>query len=206
MSGVTDMVKDEQQLLHQIAQGSERAFCSLMAGYERPLILFIERHVDNTLMAEEIVQDIFLKIWLTREALASVRNFRTWLFVIARNHALSCLRSQIRLRNRHSAWLDYAGMQPEDPHTDSSTSNIIDLIEQAIAALPDQQRRAFELARRKGLTYRAAANEMGLSPETIKKYLQHATSSVAEYVKARSAGLPEMSIALVLLNIFFHKP
>ncbi|NML22994.1 sigma-70 family RNA polymerase sigma factor [Pseudoflavitalea sp. G-6-1-2] len=206
MSPVTHMVKDEQQLLHQIVQGSERAFCSLMAVYERPLILFIERHVDNTLMAEEIVQDIFLKIWLTREALASVKNFRSWLFVIARNHALSCLRSQIRLRNRHSAWLDYAGMQPDESNADAANSNIIDLIEQAIAALPDQQRRAFELARRKGLTYRAAADEMGLSPETIKKYLQHATSSVAEFVKARSAGIPDITIALILLNIFFHRP
>ena len=206
MSPVMHMVKDEEQLLHQVAQGSERAFCTLMGRYEHPLILFISRHVENSLMAEEIVQDIFLKIWLTREALASVRSFRTWLFVIARNHALSCLRSQIRLRNRHSAWLDYAGMQPEDAHTDHSSGHILDLIEQAIIALPEQQRRAFELARRKGLTYKAAADEMGLSPETIKKYLQYATASVAEFVKARSAGLSDISIALILLNIFFHTP
>ena len=206
MSPVTQMVKDEEQLLQQVAQGSERAFCTLMGRYERPLILFISRHVDNTLMAEEVVQDIFLKIWLTREALAGVRNFRNWLFVIARNHALSCLRTQIRLRNRHTAWLDYAGMQPEDGPSDQSTSTILDLIEQAITALPEQQRRAFELARRRGLTYKAAADEMGLSPETIKKYLQYATASVAEFVKARSAGIPDISIALILLNIFFHRP
>ena len=90
----------EKELLVKVSQGDENAFGQLFTLYYNQLGDFIMRIAESRPLAQEIVQDVFLKIWLNRATLAEVESFRAYLFVVARNHAFNCLKQIARERNR----------------------------------------------------------------------------------------------------------
>ncbi|MFA6083201.1 RNA polymerase sigma factor [Mucilaginibacter sp.] len=186
----------EKELLLQVASGDEHAFSELFNTYHQHLGTHIYRITDSVELAEEVVQDAFLKIWLNRKALTSVKNFKAYLFVISKNHALNCLRKLAKER--------IAQKSIEDNEVALETANIIDnndyynLLDKAIDHLPPQQQKVYLLSRHDRLKYDEIANKMGLSRETVKKYLQVATLSITNFLQSNSNVMP-----LILLSILF---
>jgi RNA polymerase sigma-70 factor (family 1) len=183
---------DEITLLRQVAMGDEAAFTKLMQEYTNLLASHIFRLTHHREQTEEIVQDVFLKIWQTRESLAEIKNFRTYLYVISRNQALNSLRSMIRERNRHKQW-EQVALTTVDEDDKNEKEKHFSLLEEAITQLPAQQQRAWLLSRREGLKHREIAKEMELSEETVKKYIQYASQSITCYV--------ETHVGITLLGI-----
>src|ERR1043165_3143287 len=102
MHNLSDTV--ENQLLLQTAQGDEIAFTQLFDAYHHALGAFVFGIIKSREVAEEVVLDVFLKTWPTREVLAEVQNFKAYLFTISRNAAISALRNAIRERTRQTQW------------------------------------------------------------------------------------------------------
>jgi DNA-directed RNA polymerase specialized sigma24 family protein len=102
MYNLSDTV--ENQLLLQTAQGDQIAFTQLFDAYHHALGAFVFGIIKSREVAEEVVLDVFLKIWTTREVLAGVQNFKAYLFTISRNAAISALRKAIRERTRQTLW------------------------------------------------------------------------------------------------------
>lgn len=134
-------------------------------------------------MAEEIVQDVFLKIWTNREALAKVDNFRAWLFVISKNHTLNCLRKLVKERQQQQEWKQSqeTELQLDEMHAEEQ----FQLIDQAISQLPPQQKKVFILSRYRRMKYEEIARELNLSRETVKYYLQTANATIIKFVSSR---------------------
>ncbi|WP_341835873.1 sigma factor [Chitinophaga pollutisoli] len=99
-----NQVVDISDKLQEVARGNETAFRDLFLQYADHLYAYIWQLTKSRELAEEVVQDIFLQIWISREALAEVRNFRNYLFVIARNHALNAMKKMMRERKRAMEW------------------------------------------------------------------------------------------------------
>ena len=91
MSYLTAMHR-ESEILQRVSQGDERAFAALFNHYHQRLGLHIYKITHSADLAEEVVQDVFLKIWLHRELLDGVENFPVYLYVIYKNAALNCLK------------------------------------------------------------------------------------------------------------------
>ena len=89
----------DQDLLFRIARGDQEAFTRLFEQYHHRLGAFVFGITRSKEQAEEIVLDVFLKIWMTREVLGEVNNFPSYLFLVARNASISALRKTIRERN-----------------------------------------------------------------------------------------------------------
>src|SRR5688572_25550844 len=83
---------DEKQLFIKIAEGDETAFRQIFDAYKKRLFVFVHRMVKSHVTAEELVQEIFLKLWSHRHALDKVENPNTYIFVIARNKTIDHLR------------------------------------------------------------------------------------------------------------------
>ncbi len=181
----TDTIQSpaEITLLRQVAMGDESAFTQLMHQYTNLLASHIFRLTHHREQTEEIVQDVFLRIWQTRESLAAVKNFRTYLYVVSRNKALNALRSMIRERNRQRQW-EQTELPIQEDEAGEEKEKQFSLLEEAIAQLPAQQQKAWLLSRREGLKYREIAKEMGLSEETVKKYIQYGSQAITRYVEA----------------------
>lgn len=187
----------EEDLLIKVSEGDEDAFRQLFLQYHQQLGSHIFRITDSIDIAEEIVQDVFLKIWVTREALARVRNFKAYLFVVSKNHTLNCLRKLSRERIHKKNW------EESSLKLLSSENDIHDkyysLLDKAIDQLPPQQQKVYLLSRHERLRYAEIANRLNLSCETVKKYLKIATASITEYVKTNSKA----AVVLLLILIFF---
>ena len=174
------LLHNEKAVLLRVAQGDEQAFRQLFGAYHQPLAVHVYRLTESAELTEEIVQDVFLKIWMSREALAGVQQFAAYLFVVSKNHTLNALRTIARERVRQRAWAAETGATEPD---NGQEGYYYSLIDKAIQQLPPQQQRVYLLSRHERLKQREIAERMGLSPETVKKYMQLAIASISDYVR-----------------------
>jgi RNA polymerase sigma-70 factor (family 1) len=187
----------EKELLLKVACGDEHAFSELFTTHHQLLGTHIYRITGSIELAEEVVQDVFLKIWMSRETLTTVQNFRAYLFVISKNHALNCLRKLAKERMYQKTLEENAvALTPAD---NSVLDTYYSLLDQAIDHLPPQQQKVYLLSRHNRLKYDEIANQMGLSRETVKKYLQGATHSITSFVQSNI----DISVILILASVFF---
>ena len=171
---------NEAELLLRIAEGDEKAFSSLYYKYHHRLGIYLYQLTSSRDFAEEILQDVFCKVWDKRSQLSEIENFQLWLFTVSKNHALNCLRKMVRECLDRKEW---EKDQLDLPSLEQVTSeDRLQLIDKAISQLPPQQKKVFILSRYKRLKYAEIAQELDLSKETIKSYLQIATSSIRKYV------------------------
>ena len=194
---------NERELLIQVASGNEYAFRKLFMVHHQLLGVHMLRITSSVELAEEIVQDVFLKIWLTRETLVGVDNFKAYLFVISKNHALNCLKklAKERLLIKTMENDDFGALVPETTDTDM----YYNLLDEAIDQLPPQQQKVYLLSRHGRLKYAEIADQLELSRETVKKYLQIATTSITEYVHEHLEVTALLLIMLKSFLIFFKK-
>ena len=157
-------------MLLQTAAGNEQAFAQLFNTYHHLLGGFIFKLTESELLTQEIVQDVFLKIWLQRQSLTSVANFKAYLFTIARNHAFNCLKQVARENTRKKEWVNTV-LQQAISDTDNSTVDRSRLVEEAVALLPPQQKKVYELGRNEGLRHDEIARKLNISLETVKKHM-----------------------------------
>jgi RNA polymerase sigma-70 factor (ECF subfamily) len=194
---------NERELLIQVASGNEYAFRQLFMEHHQQLGVHMLRITSSTELAEEIVQDVFLKIWLTRETLVGVDNFKAYLFVISKNHALNCLKKLAKERVLIKKLEDssFGTLVPEAADTDM----YYNLLDEAIDQLPPQQQKVYLLSRHGRLKYAEIADQLELSRETVKKYLQIATTSITEYVHEHLEVTALLLTMLKSFLIFFKK-
>ena len=174
------LLHNEKAVLLQVAQGDESAFRLLFGAYHQPLAIHVYRLTESAELTEEIVQDVFLKIWMSREALAQVNQFSAYLFVVSKNQALNALRTIARERVRRQAWVEEHRPAEE---SDDRQGYYYSLIDKAIEQLPAQQQKVYLLSRHEHLKHREIAERMDISPETVKKYMQLAIASISDYVR-----------------------
>jgi RNA polymerase sigma factor (sigma-70 family) len=144
-------------------------------------------------IAEELVHDVFLKIWLNRELLAGIENFGVYLYVVSKNAAFNSLKKTAGEK------LKFTGLEGVAEYvTDQDDDYRYILIDEAIDKLPPQQRQVYILSRHERLPYNDIALRMGLSRETVKKYLQIATASIVTYISNSVKISPILVVKLFL--------
>jgi RNA polymerase sigma factor (sigma-70 family) len=177
-------VYNEDVLLEAVAKGNEKAFAELFYAYHNQLGEYVQILTNSDELTKEIVQDVFVKIWMNRENLPDVRNFLSYLFILARNYTLNCIRRVVNEKKRKAAFELFA-IHNEDVISENAMPDYDQVIDRAIAQLPPQQQRVFVL-KQSGRKNADIASEMGISPESVKKYQQWAVKAIAEFVKSHT--------------------
>jgi len=174
---------DERNNLEAVAEGDITAFKTLFDGYHHRVYQYGLRLLKNGADAEELVQEVFAKIWFNRASLADISNFGAYLRTVSRNQALTWLKRQAldrTLRNDEQA--------AKSPLLFNDTENTVyynetrKLISQAVASLPPRQREVFTLCHIQGVKQAEAADSLGISIHTLKAHLQQATQSIKTYL------------------------
>jgi len=173
------IIKEEKELL---ASGDEEAFSRLFYQYVPILKPFITRFTHSPDITEEIIQEIFIRIWLSREKLENVDNIQSWLFRFASNECLNYLRRQL-LENKvkHEASHDY---QSED-HTTAEylgLNELRHLLDEAISQLPPQRQRIYRMSRVQGMKMDEIAGALDISPNTVKNTLVTSLKFIRNYL------------------------
>lgn len=151
--------------MDRIRNGDEAAFESLFRTYAPGLCAYVVRYVNSREMAEDLVQDLFLRIWRQRPEIQITGNMSTYLFAAAKHRALNQIRQE-RVANRFTAAL---AARAEDPR-DSGETELLELLEihEAIGRLPARRRLIFTLSRQQGMTNASIAQSLGLSIKTVE--------------------------------------
>ena len=193
---------NEKELLLQVAGGDEKAFGRLFYAYYPQLARHVFHLTDSMEMAEEIVQDVFLKIWMTRETLSDIQNFRSFVFVVSKNHTLNALKKVISERTHKQAWEKEIKLNPSSAEEENIREIQFSLIDHAIHQLPPRQKEIFILSRRDRMKYEEIAKKLGIARTTVKSHLQAATAAIADYIKK---NIDKVLLLPLLLNTISKK-
>lgn len=145
-------------------------------------------------MADDLVQEVFTKLWLTRETLPAIGNMNNYLHSIARNYAIDMLRKKIRERKRDLDW-QHSLLGESDV---AEREMYLDIIDRAVEQLPEQQKKTWLMSRRQQKKYIEIATALGVSRETVKTNLQLANAGITKYVLANA----RLTVLLILLKHF----
>lgn len=167
----------------QISYGDEMAFTQIYNKYQPLLSTHIFRLTRSRALTDEITQDIFLKIWTNKESLTKVNNFKAYLSVMSKNHALNVLRQLSKEKARYLKWQSeaFSISQTEDALA-GATGELETLLDSAIDQLPPQQKKAYILSRHQRMKYAEIAEKLQLTRGTVKRYLQIAAESITKQI------------------------
>ncbi len=191
----------DTDLFRAIASGNEKAFETLFHQYRNKIYTIAIKITGKGELAEEIVLDVFLKVWLKREQLPELEFFKAWLFTITRNQIYKTLKqSAYRATERsipdEEEWL----LAP----VDTSSSSLLEkeyrqILHDAVAQLSPQQKKVYHLIKEHGMKREEAAKELNLSPETVKRHLAEAMQVIRNYCSYRMGTYVALMIIKELL-------
>jgi RNA polymerase sigma-70 factor (family 1) len=175
----------EKLLFRSIAEHDETAFRQLFHLYYQqlyPLILKVTRAQNVT---EDILQETFLKLWISRDRLPEIENPRAWIMRIAYFQAFTFLRKKAthqKAVDKLSGRADTERLR-SDVEEAVSFRNLQALVRRAVQQLPPQQKKVYLLSREQGLKTREIAVKMNLSEQSVKNTLVRALKFVREEVE-----------------------
>jgi RNA polymerase sigma-70 factor (family 1) len=173
------------ELFTLLADGDEQAFRQVFHYYTPRLLPFVFNIVKSDAIAEEIVQDVFLKLWTNRQDVAQKDSPSSWLFTVAAHSSLSFLR-RVSIE-RH--YIDRIKLQMQQTWEQNPTEDQLFLAEdeallrKAIDTLPPQQQLVYTLSRQAGLSHKEIAEKLGISPNTVKNHLVAALKTLRESIR-----------------------
>lgn len=167
----------------QINTGNQQAFASLFRLFYSKLHSFSLQYVHVKEIAEEITNDVFIKLWNRREEILQINTLSTYLFVAVKNHSLNYLKQYSHL---HVTVEDTDGITAlinrNDPGQELEWKEINFQLNQAIDNLPDQCRTVFKLIKEDGFRYKEVAEILGLSSRTVETQLFRALKKLQAVV------------------------
>ena len=171
----------DSELMLRVQTGDDAAFDSLVEKFRRPLIGFMYRMVGNSATAEDLAQDVFLRVYRSRETYAAEAKFSTWLYRIATNLGLNYLRDTRSERTQIAVNLD----EPDEEtgktvdvadrapsiEQDLMREERLEAIRRHVQALPERQRAAVIMHKYQEMDYREIARVLKMSESATKSLL-----------------------------------
>ncbi|MCG3167399.1 MAG: ECF RNA polymerase sigma factor SigE [Bacteroidia bacterium] len=186
----------EINVIALIKQGDERVFEQVFREHYKALCGYATRFLKEKEGAEEIVQDIFFKLWEKRETLEINSSLKSYLFRAVHNRCLNTVR-HIDIRENYKADNEARIKAEEENITEQfNRFELQQQIQKAIDALPEQRQKIFKLSRLQGLKYREIAEQMQLSEKTVEAQMSKALKSLREDLKDY---LPSLVTSALLL-------
>ncbi len=188
--------EEEFLLLQKIAGGDTEAFARIFHHYHPIIYTFSLPILKSETLAEEVVQEVMLKLWRMGERAVGIKALDAFLKVAARNKAIDVLRRQ-HVRTKKNA--EQAAQQGDSGNfTEEKVllQEALSLLAQAVERLPSQQRLVYNLSVNEGVKIEQIADQLKLKPQTVKTHLKLARKNLRIYMSKYA----DMSIVLILFK------
>jgi RNA polymerase sigma-70 factor (family 1) len=190
---------NEQELLRLVAQDNMQAYQQLFEWYWDQIYGAVLRLTKAPEEAKDLAQDIFLKLWDNRAKLPRVKNFRSYLFTIARNLIYDQLRTKVFRESNREFLMNYFSYSRSSPQELLEQKELGEVLNEAIANLPPQLRKVFNLHRIEGLSHDEIAKKLNITSISSKTYMVRALMALRKEIKKHSGKL--LFLTGVLLNL-----
>jgi RNA polymerase sigma factor (sigma-70 family) len=193
-----EKIYDVPSLLLQIADGNESALAGLIRLYWKNVYSHALAWVKSAEEAEELTQDVFLKVWNARGDIRQVDKFDDWLFIIARNTIVSAVRKKL---NRPT-FLREQELEEKYLRPDRLLENRqqYEILLTGISLLPEKRQQVFRMSRLEGLTHEQIAERLGMHKDTVAQYIVKALAFLKSYLREHLGG---SLLVLALLSEFY---
>ena len=183
------------RLMLEVRDGSATAFEELVVRYQGRLVRVLEHLVGRRELAEDLAQEVFLRVYRSRQQYVPGAKFATWLFTIANNVAANALRDRSRRPEMTLAGSESGplGPRPLDRLAQASSSamparqidkaELRDIVRMALDSLSERQRLAVLLNKFEGMSYADIARTMELSPQAVKSLLSRARENLRQMLE-----------------------
>lgn len=186
----------ESELLVQVATGDQKAFAELFERYQALVYDFSSRLTRSKIQAEEIVQNVFIRIWLKRAHLVNIENFGAYLNRATRNHSYTALKKIAAQTLREVELTGQVITGGTDAEHLLLYNDSAKILKTAVDSLPPQRKLVYELCHEQGLKYEEAAAKLNISPGTVHTHMKLALKAIREHFKYMDALL----IVLMLMK------
>lgn len=186
------------ELLTRLKNGDMLAFDRVYELYSHKLYSFVFKILKNEAEADDIVQEVFVKIWESRHKLEDYKLLNSYIFTIAYNNSIDLIRKRIN----NSKYLEHLKNSAVSNITPSITSQIefneLNIqAEKLIANLPERQKQVYLLHREEGLTYPEIAEKLGISKNTVENHMAKAL----KYLRQNMDN--SLLINMLFVSLFF---
>lgn len=171
----------EKELLERLIAGDERAFDLLYHQYSKRIYANTLRLVKDEEFAQEILQEVFIRIWQQRERLDADKSFSSYLFTITQNLIRDFFRKAARDRKLQAMLISVGSELYEHIESTIFHKETNAILNEAIEQLPLQRKRIFTLCKIEGKSYDEVAAIMGISVSTVGNQLVKATRSIRQH-------------------------
>jgi RNA polymerase sigma-70 factor (family 1) len=194
----THMTVQLRELQGMIAKGDEAAFTQLYLHFGKKLIQFAVSLIRSKEIAEELVEDVFVKLWANRPHITEIGNLTVYLYVSVKNKALNALSH--KARELIAAPFDYLDTKvsefASDPYDLMITSEMMTRMLQVIETLPPRCKMIFKLIREDGLKYKEVAEILNISVNTIDVQMAIAIKKICTALQIEKSGKPDHPVSV----------
>lgn len=169
---------EEKELILLLKQGSKEAFTTLYKQYWKQVYNFSRLYLTNQSAAEEVVQEVFIKIWETREFIREEDHFKGLLFIITRNLVFNQHRKSLN-EDFYKVTVLAAMEETYDVEEEIDAKNLREYIDMLIIELPPRRREIFNLSRKEHKSYKEIALQLNISEKTV----EHQISEALKYLR-----------------------
>jgi RNA polymerase sigma-70 factor (ECF subfamily) len=173
-----------------LAGGEEWAFKTIYGHYRNKIFTLAFKLTRSESAALDVVQEVFIKVWMNREQLATVMNFNSYLNTVTRNHLSNAFRRLAIEKTYLSQLISDEPFSLSQLQIDPALrAEIRTLYKQALQKLSPQQRRVYLLGKQEGLKYQEIASQLHISRDTVKEYMSQAKKTIAQHFRAHEYEL-----------------
>jgi len=173
-----------QDLLVRLKKGDILAFDQIYHQYSHKLYSFVYRILKDEADSEDIVQEVFIKIWELREKLDDYKTLNSFIFTIAYNNSISFIRKKISNSKYRDHLRNASVIQfPDNAFNEIEFNELNQYVEKLIENLPERQKHVYLSHRELGLTYPEIAKEMGISKNTVENHMVKALKYLRQNLK-----------------------
>jgi len=173
----------EKEILGQLRQGNQLAFEKIYKSYSPVLYGKLLRMVKSVPQTEEILQDVFLKVWEYRESIDLEKSFRSFLFKIAENKAYDFFRKASRDKKFEADLIALSTVNFIELEEFLANDEKTAWLDKVINTLPPQRQQVFKLCKLEGKSYREVSESLGISISTISDHIVKATKSIRTHLE-----------------------
>lgn len=183
--------------MKQLSADSHEAFDAFYSRYFEAVYRNVVKITGDAVVAEDLVQEVFFAFWKKRKDFENAGHAANWLFLSSYHKSLNQLRRHARERPMKQTVANLHNHASDDLEQQVKESQM-NLLESAVAQLPEKRKKVFELCRLQGKSYAEAAAELGISVNTVKKHLSEAGENIRAYLLQHRGELPATALLVLL--------
>lgn len=189
-------VHNKKLLVKELIEGNNKAFRKLFDTYRGDVYAYSVSMLKTKVLAEEIVQDVFLKIWQHRDRLNPDLSFKSYVFTITRNLTFNLI-SKVANNRKLKEEVFYESQKSYSPIEDQIAENDYEIIKnKAIEQLPPKRKVIFQMSRDEGKSYEEISKELNISVSTVKGQMSKALTTIRDFLQTHG----DVTLLITLLS------